>query len=123
MKFAYASPAPALTRFALAARGEDNVWVANFGPLEQGNNFTGRLTKLWGINAPQGHNVGDPISPRTGYTVPSAGSEVLLHNGDEPFAKMLARARESFPTKHLHAHESKPESAHAFAKLSYARGS
>jgi hypothetical protein len=26
--------------------------------------------------------VGDPISPPTGYTVPSAGSEVLLHNGD-----------------------------------------
>ena len=32
-------------------------------------------------NPPPGHNVGDPISPPTGYTVPSAGSEVLLHNG------------------------------------------
>jgi len=42
----------------------------------------GRLTKLWGINAPPGHNAGDPISPPTGYTVPSAGSEVLLHNSD-----------------------------------------
>ena len=62
--------------------GEDNVWVANFGPLEQGNNFTGRLTKLWGINPPPGHFVGEPISPPTGYTVPSAGSEVLLHNGE-----------------------------------------
>ena len=61
--------------------GEDNVWVANFGPLEEGSNFTGRLTKLWGINPPAGHSVGDPISPSTGYTVPSAGSEVLLHNG------------------------------------------
>jgi hypothetical protein len=65
-----------------AIDGEDNVWVANFGPLQQGSNFTGRLTKLWGINAPPGHNVGDPISPPTGYTVPSAGSEVLLHNGE-----------------------------------------
>jgi streptogramin lyase len=65
-----------------AIDGEDNVWVANFGPLEAGTNFTGRLTKLWGINPPPGHNVGDPISPPTGYTVPSAGSEVLLHNGE-----------------------------------------
>jgi hypothetical protein len=65
-----------------AVDGEDNIWVANFGPLQEGSNFTGRLTKLWGINAPPGHNVGDPISPPTGYTVPSAGSEVLLHNGE-----------------------------------------
>jgi hypothetical protein len=64
-----------------AIDGEDNVWVANFGPLQSGTNFTGRLTKLWGVNAPAGHNVGDPISPSTGFTVPSAGSEVLLHNG------------------------------------------
>jgi len=64
-----------------AIDGEDNVWVANFGPLKLGNNFRGRLTKLWGINPPPGHNVGDPISPPTGYTVPTAGSEVLLHTG------------------------------------------
>ena len=63
-----------------AIDGEDNVWVANFGPLANGSNFTGRLTKLWGINAPAGHNLGEPISPPTGYTVPTAGSEVLLHN-------------------------------------------
>ena len=63
--------------------GEDNVWVANFGRLRLATPpFTGRLTKLWGVNAPAGHNIGDPISPATGYTVPSAGSEVLLHNGD-----------------------------------------
>jgi len=62
--------------------GEDNVWVANFGRLRLATPpFTGRLTKLWGVNAPAGHNIGDPISPATGYTVPSAGSEVLLHNG------------------------------------------
>lgn len=66
-----------------AIDGEDNVWVANFGSLDlMAPPFTGRLTKLWGVNAPPGHNVGDPISPATGYTVPSAGSEVLLHNGD-----------------------------------------
>jgi len=66
-----------------AIDGEDNVWVANFGPLDLLSlPFRGRLTKLWGINAPPGHNVGDPISPSTGYTVPTAGSQVLLHNGD-----------------------------------------
>ena len=65
-----------------AVDGEDNVWVANFGPLESGPPFIGRLTKLAGVNAPPGKNVGDPISPATGYTVPTAGSEVLLHNGD-----------------------------------------
>ena len=64
--------------------GEQNVWVANFGPLEPGSNFTGRLTKLCGTahHCPIGTHVGDPVSPATGFTVPSAGSEVLLHNGD-----------------------------------------
>ena len=66
-----------------AIDGEDNVWVANFGSLHLLTPpFTGRLTKLWGVNAPPGHSVGEPISPARGYTVPSAGSEVLLHNGD-----------------------------------------
>ena len=67
--------------WGLTVDGEDNIWVGNFGPLKPPSNFVGRLTKLWGVNAPPGHNVGDPISPPTGYTVPSAGSEVLLHNG------------------------------------------
>jgi len=68
--------------WGITVDGEDNVWVSNFGPLESGPPFTGRLTKLWGVNPSPGKNVGDPISPPTGYTVPSAGSEVLLHNGD-----------------------------------------
>jgi len=67
--------------WGITVDGEDNIWVGNFGPLKLGSNFTGRLTKLWGVNAPPGHKVGDPISPPTGYTVPTAGSEVLLHNG------------------------------------------
>ena len=67
----------------VAIDGEDNVWVANFGPLKLVSlPFTGRLTKLWGINPPPGHNVGESISPSTGYTVPTAGEQVLLHNGD-----------------------------------------
>jgi hypothetical protein len=69
--------------WGITVDGEDNVWVANFGPLSAvpDNNFSGRLSKLWGIGAPAGYAVGDPISPPTGYTVPTAGSEVLLHNG------------------------------------------
>ena len=41
-----------------AIDGEDNVWVANFGPLQLGSNFAGRLTKLWGINAAAGSQCG-----------------------------------------------------------------
>ena len=66
--------------------GKDNLWVSNFGPTEIGSNFTsGRLTELGGVNRsarPPGTQVGDPISPETGYTVPSAGSQVLLHTGE-----------------------------------------
>ena len=69
-----------------AIDGENNVWVANFGPHQvgTGNVFTGRLSKLCGIrgNCPPGKVPGDPISPPTGFTVPSAGDEVLLHDGD-----------------------------------------
>jgi hypothetical protein len=66
--------------------GEDNLWVVNFGPLQLGSNFTpGRISKLYGDNPatrPVGKKVGDAISPETGYTVRSAGSQVLLHNGE-----------------------------------------
>lgn len=59
--------------------GNDNLWVANFGPLRPGSDFTGRLTCLAGANAP---DPGAPISPEsTGYTLPSAGEQVLLHDG------------------------------------------
>jgi streptogramin lyase len=69
--------------WGMAVDGENNVWVSNFGPLDPLTlPFIGRLTKLSGVNPRPGGNVGDPISPPTGYTVPSAGSEVLLHNGD-----------------------------------------
>lgn len=63
--------------------GEDHVWVANFGPLD-GKPYSARISKLAGANPetrPPGRLLGDPISPDSGYTVLSAGSEVLLHNG------------------------------------------
>ena len=67
--------------WGLTLDGDDNLWVANFGPLEPGSNFHGRLTQLAGINA-KGYRLGDGITPQTGYTLPSAGSPVTLHNGD-----------------------------------------
>ena len=63
--------------------GEDNVWVANFGPLNVAP-FSSSISKLAGADQnkrPPGLNLGDPISPATGYTVPSAGDQVLLHDG------------------------------------------
>jgi hypothetical protein len=70
--------------WGLAVDGDDNIWVADFVPLQIGNVFTGRLTQLAGANPagrPAGISMGEPISPTTGYTLPSAGSQVLLHNG------------------------------------------
>ncbi len=75
--------------WSVTVDGDDNVWVANFGPMEQGN-FYGNddiggikaaISKLAGVNTP-GLDPGCPISPVTGYTLPSAGSQVLLHNSD-----------------------------------------
>lgn len=72
--------------WGVAVDGEGNVWVANFGDLEAGNVFdTGRVSKLCGANpsaCPPGLELGDPISPETGYTLPSEGTQVLLPNGD-----------------------------------------
>ena len=71
--------------------GDDNVWVANFGPIEPGTDFTDtRVTKLAGSSPatrPPGLNTGDPISPPSGYTLPSAGEQVLLHDGTPLYGK------------------------------------
>ncbi|QDU40865.1 Virginiamycin B lyase [Maioricimonas rarisocia] len=71
--------------WGLCIDGEDNVWVGNFGPLEVGSNATNNgVSNLCGANRqtwPLGKFLGQPISPSTGYTVHSAGSQVLLHDG------------------------------------------
>jgi hypothetical protein len=70
--------------WGLAVDGDDNIWVGDFGATLPGDVFTGRLTELAGANPatrPAGLNTGDPITPPTGYTLPSAGSQVRLHNG------------------------------------------
>ena len=72
--------------WGIAVDGEDNIWVSNFGPLDLNSNFTeGRISKLCGANPdawPQGMTRGDPISPPTGYRARSAGSQVLLADGN-----------------------------------------
>lgn len=76
--------------WGLCVDGDDNVWVANFGAMGLESDYTaGALSKLKGANpdtGPAGLNPGDPISPPTGYTLPSAGEQVLLRNG-EPLYK------------------------------------
>jgi hypothetical protein len=66
--------------------GDDNLWVSNFGHISVTNVFPhGRLSKLCGSErsaCPHGKRTGEAISPETGYPTPSAGSQVLLHNGE-----------------------------------------
>jgi hypothetical protein len=73
------------TPWGVAVDGDDHVWVANFGHMHLGAVYTtGALSKLAGANPntiPGGLKTGDPISPPTGYTLPSAGAQVLLHDG------------------------------------------
>ena len=77
--------------WSVTVDGDDNVWVANFGPMTPGSFYgsdepggvKASISKLAGVNPatrPPGLNPGDPISPLHGYTLPSAGSQVLLHN-------------------------------------------
>ncbi|WP_298622578.1 hypothetical protein [uncultured Legionella sp.] len=64
--------------------GDDNIWVANFEPENNTMPIKYSISKLCGINpakCPSGLQTGDAISPATGYTLPSAGSEVLLADG------------------------------------------
>jgi hypothetical protein len=71
--------------------GDDNIWVVNFGPLQAGSNFTeGRLSELCGFNTeacPSDTRMGQPLSPATGYRIPSGGSQVLLHSGDPLYGR------------------------------------
>ncbi len=66
--------------WGVAVDGGGNIWVSNFGDIELGDDFdTGRLSQLCGANpaaCQPGLKMGDPISPETGYTVPSAGEQV-----------------------------------------------
>jgi streptogramin lyase len=71
--------------WGICVDGDDHVWVGNFGVLGLESDYTyAGLTRLAGANPatrPAGLNPGDPLSPPTGYTLPSAGEPVLLRNG------------------------------------------
>jgi len=70
--------------WGLSVDARDNVWVANFG-LEQQLPLKYRVTQLCGTNTancPAGKDtVGAGISPATGWTLPSGGSQVRLASG------------------------------------------
>jgi streptogramin lyase len=72
--------------WGIAVDGDDDVWVANFGAMGLESDYTtGALSHLAGEsekNRRAGLAPGDPISPPTGYTLPSAGEPVRLHNGE-----------------------------------------
>lgn len=64
---------------SLDAKG--NVWVANFGTSSPSARYS--VVQLCGAtsNCPSGIAMGSAITPSTGYTLPSAGSQVLLNSG------------------------------------------
>jgi len=70
---------------------DDNVWIANSAHAEQ-LDAKYRVSRLCGAKpgrCPPGLKLGDPISPAVGYTLPSGGDPVLLHDGQpiyEPYA-------------------------------------
>jgi len=73
-----------------AVDGNDNVWVANFGKMLPTADYTNAaITQLAGANPdtrPPGYEMGEPISP-CGYTLPTAGEPVRLHNGELLYGK------------------------------------
>ncbi|WHZ23875.1 MAG: hypothetical protein OJF47_002987 [Nitrospira sp.] len=58
--------------WGIAADGDDTVWVFNFGtaPVGTSTDIPTGISRFCGVatkKCPKGMNVGDPISPRTGY--------------------------------------------------------
>jgi sugar lactone lactonase YvrE len=68
--------------WGLSVDAKQNIWVANFGTSEPSTRYS--IVQLCGAvaaNCPSGVAMGTAISPSSGYTLPSAGSEVLLNSG------------------------------------------
>ena len=68
--------------WGLSVDAKQNIWVANFGTSEPSTRYS--IVQLCGAvaaNCPNGVAMGSAISPSSGYTLPSAGSEVLLNSG------------------------------------------
>ncbi len=62
---------------------DDIIWAPSFGDLrpERRKYSVSALCGTSTRNCPPGLGFGDAISPKTGYTLPSGGDEVRLHNG------------------------------------------
>jgi hypothetical protein len=64
---------------SLDAKG--NIWVANFGDANISDRYS--IVQLCGATSScsSGASMGTAVTPSTGYTLPSAGSQVLLSSG------------------------------------------
>jgi len=68
--------------WGIAVDGNGDIWVANFGHLGILRDYTNAaISKLAGVDSPSGLPLGEPISPETGYTLPTAGEPVTLADG------------------------------------------
>lgn len=67
--------------WGISLDANENVWVANFGTSSPSLRYS--IVQLCGAtsNCPSGVTMGTAITPSTGYTLPSAGSQVLLNSG------------------------------------------
>lgn len=70
--------------WGISTDSSDSLWVANFGGITQlGLKFgVSRLCGAVAGKCPTGLALGDPMTPATGFTLPSGGDQVLLHSGD-----------------------------------------
>ena len=69
--------------WGITADSNDTVWVANFGNVGDASTKFG-VSRLCGAKPDKclpGMKLGDPLTPSTGYTLPSGGKQVLLHDG------------------------------------------
>jgi streptogramin lyase len=62
--------------------GNDNIYAVNFFPNNNGEYGVAKICGAAVKGCPANASLGTPISPASGYTLPSGGSQVLLSNGD-----------------------------------------
>ena len=68
--------------WGIAVDGNDDVWVANFGALGITKVYENpAITKLAGFASPSGCKAGEPLTPNSGYTLPTGGDPVTLPDG------------------------------------------
>lgn len=61
--------------------GDDNIYAVNFFPNNNGEYGVAKICGTAVKGCPPNASLGTPISPPSGYTLPSGGSQVLLSNG------------------------------------------